>query len=188
MTTSSDASRRGVSGVEVMIGAIILGLAFIPIYTMFVQTREITSKSEMSYRAMHVAREQLQEIRTLPLWGVPGRPATANRPEIPEVPPWTGQDWTPVTGKNVLFLSASDQADTGALKTIAYPESYAGIDTRVTVIPGGASEGEPDFQDIRVIQLQVRWKEKGKMQGGTDTDVRVGTQLFQALAVRRSIR
>lgn len=179
--------RKGVTLVEVMIAAVIMAAVLFPVYWFFVRSKAATTKSAMAYLAIQVAREELQEVRTMPLWGVPARPATSTRPEIPEIPPYTGHDWQPVAGKRIFHISASDDAELGPLLSrLQYPGNYQGIETRVAVIPPqGAAEGDPEFERVRMIQLEVRWTEKGQAVGGTGGQE--GTQLFRSVVVRRGV-
>ena len=73
MTPSDRIRRRGVSAVEIVLIILLVGAAFVPIYSIFIRTRETTFRSERSYLALHAAREELQEVRTMPLFGIPAR-------------------------------------------------------------------------------------------------------------------
>lgn len=170
---------------------LVVAVAFVPIYSSFIRTGETTYRSEIAYRAVQVAREQLQEARTMPLWGIPARPKVGDQPARPAVEEWKGfQEWRPVAGKHVLELSTSSDQDRGALERLTYPqELYEGIETQLWVIspsnaPGATlPEDDMDAQHIRIISLKVRWQEKGEAEKGGQ--LKNGLQLFTALAVRR---
>jgi len=172
---------------------LVIAVVIVPVYTAFVQTGETTVRSETAYRAMMVAREEMQELRTMPLWGVAARPAVGDKPAREAVPPYTGHDWEPVAGKHVLHLSSSPEVDRAGLEGITYPEElYAGIETKAYVLAPSALAGDAipedhmDNQHLRVLRVEVRWQEKGEAERGGG--LKVGTQLFSGLAVRRGVQ
>lgn len=185
MTPSS--SRRGVSAAEFMIATVILIAAIIPLYLMFQQTGDAGWRSEIAYKAMQVAREELEEIRLMPIFPRPGLPPEAV---------YQGHEWQSVAGKN-LFARYADPAATaqgqpprggldGRLSApiFQYPESYRGIETWVKVIPapiGGVPEDHPDARATRIVRLEVRWARAGvAAEAGSS-----GTQVYHTVVIDR---
>ena len=62
-------NRNGHSAIEFAVAIVILGLAIVPIFGLFSRSREAAFKSKISYLALHVARERLEELRQCPLIG-----------------------------------------------------------------------------------------------------------------------
>ena len=56
------------SAVEVLIASIILAGAIIPLFLLFRKSGETSWRSEIAYKAMQVAREELEEVRLMPLF------------------------------------------------------------------------------------------------------------------------
>lgn len=133
---------RGISAAEMIIAALILGAALVPMYQMFVKGTTNATQSRLAYMALHAAREELEEIRQIPLGQL--------RPH----------DWRKV--KDHLFqLSFETRAPDGANPvradaTLTYPKEYERVWTRLGVVP----TDPPDPRFMRAV-LDVKWEETG---------------------------
>lgn len=170
MTPSSNQSRRGFSAVEACIVALVLGAAILPLYFLFRRTGETSFRSGIAYRAIHVAREELEEVRMMPLFPGPG------------IEPYQGHDWEPVVGKP-LFGRALFGEDPEGLdhEDLVYPPSYQGIETLVRIDQPNVDPDTSDFENTRVVRLEVRWQLKGEARDKASR----GTQLFHVVVSRR---
>lgn len=164
--------RRAFSFAEVAVLLMVLSICVIPLYFLFTRTGETAFRSEIAYKAIHLGREKLEELRTLPLFGDPAR----------GVAPITGDPtrWIPVAGKHILDdASSTDRGQLGR-DELKYPESYQGVEYRFVVRPGAGLNGGEDPR-VRVIRLEVRWKMAGK----AAEEAKSGTQAFHAVVVNR---
>lgn len=171
MTRSSSFRRRGFSAVEAAIVTLIVAAAVIPMYLLFQRTGQTGYRSSIAYKAIHVAREELEEIRLMPLFAPSG------------VEPYVGHEWEPVAGKPIFGRALLGEAPADGLEgeDMIYPESYLGIETMVQVVAPPVDPDTSDFESTRVVRLEVRWKLKGEAK---DAAAR-GTQLFHVVVSRR---
>ena len=186
--------RGGFFLVELLVGVLILSLALIPMYQMFVTSSRTMFYSKLSYMAMHAAREELEELRQLP---------------FPRV--LTGElshDWTPVAGRMLVRTlkyrpgdgSALSSAVTSATSASApasipasgptsaspfdadeydYPKEYQRIETKLEL-----SEVDPPNPKMRKAVLMVRWQETGESpQKVGDVGQRVALSRFETILV-----
>lgn len=58
--------KKGTTAAEFMMATVILGLAIVPIFGIFGTSKTNVFKSKISYMAVHVARERLEELRQVP--------------------------------------------------------------------------------------------------------------------------
>jgi len=170
---SSNRSTAAHSAVEFVIATVILGLALIPMFGIFSHSREATFKSKISYMAIHVARERLEELRQIPI------------EQLPEIA--TGE-WTKCQGyafrhtmdtRNKVF--GTDHGHPyGALEDDAYkyPDEYSRIWTKVELEPierlsfhgaapdvdPGNVQAHPDVLPSRLfrVTLSYYWQETGE--------------------------
>ena len=162
------------SAVEVLIASIILAGAIIPLYLLFRKSGETSWRSEIAYKAMQVAREELEEVRMMPLFS----PDPAAR--------YTGHGWRSVAGENLFFNYLQRATPDGGLENpiFTYPDHYRGIETRVLVIQpplDGAPDDHPEVMNTRVVRLEVRWQQKGQ----ANDKGRAGTQVYHTVVVNR---
>lgn len=167
-------SRRGVTAVEVILASLILAGAIIPLYLMFRKTGETSWRSEIAYKAMQVAREELEEVRMMPLFSQE------------DAARYTGHNWQPVAGRNLFFNYLQRATPSGGLENplFTYPDHYRGIETRVLVIQPplqGAPEDHPEVRNTRIVRLEVRWQQKGQ----ANDKGRAGTQVYHTVVVNR---
>jgi hypothetical protein len=174
--------------IEVLIGILILSFGLIPIYTIFTSSKTVAFKSEVSYLALHAARDRLDELQLLP---VSALLKLASSPE---------SDWTPVEGNAfaVLINLTEGQVDPApmanggvqnrvtALGTEAYnyPKAYARImlKTKVEVLPVFPADGgnEASLKGppwLFKVDVKVRWQEKGEDLNEQESE---GTKLFKS--------
>lgn len=134
--------RRGISAAEMVIAALILGAALVPMYQMFVKGTTAATQSRLAYMALHVAREELEEIRQIPL---------------EQLKP---HDWRKVKGH--LFQLSFDTRATAADNPIkadaklVYPKEYERVWTRL-----GLVETTPPDPRLKRAVLDVKWEETG---------------------------
>jgi hypothetical protein len=174
MTPLNSFRRKAFSAVEVAIVTLILAAAIFPMYMLFRKTGETSFRSSIAYKAIHVAREELEEIRSMPIFPQPG---------VAEQDLYKGHDWEPVKGKNLFLRSLSGEAPAEGLEAedFVYPESYRGIETFVRVIAPAIDPDSADRENTRIVRLEVRWKMRGK---ASNKGAR-GTQVYHAVVVRR---
>ena len=160
----------GMAMIEVLIGILILSFGLIPIYTIFTSSHSVAFKSEVSYLALHAARDRLDELQLLPVAALHKLITTGE------------SDWTPVEGNAfaVLINTTANFKDpapmdgapinrTGTALTAEdynYPKAYDRIKlkTRVEllpVFPGNDSSLQSPPWLFRV-GVKVRWQEKGE--------------------------
>lgn len=136
--------RAGLSSVEFMMAAVILGAALVPMYSMFVRSSTTITKSRLAYTALQVAREEIEELRQLPFAAV------------------VSHDWQPVTGhlfRRTLPHRGGAASPINALP-LRYPDEYKRIETKVTVSPLADTPGiQPRFKEVVV---EVRYQETGQ--------------------------
>jgi len=119
-----------------------------------------------------VAREELEAIRLMPLF--PG----------PNIQVYEGHEWEPVAGKSLLFRELGDAAPRGGMAApeLTYPDHYRGIETRVGILPPPIQDQDSmDYQNTRIVRLEVRWK----MAGQAEEAGARGTQVYHVTVSRR---
>ena len=142
MNRHSQQDSRGVSAAEMVIAALILGAALVPMYQMFVKGTTTATQSRLAYMALHVAREELEEIRQIPLESL--------KPH----------DWRHV--KDHLFqLSFETRCKDGdnpvkADAKLVYPKEYERVSTRL-----GLVDTQPPDPRLKRAVLDVKWEETG---------------------------
>ncbi len=163
---------RGHSAIEFMVATVILGLALIPMFGIFSRSREATFKSKISYMALHVARERLEELRQVPFFQLENLATT---------------DWVRADGyafkhtmetRNQVF-GADKGKPYGDLEDdqYKYPKQYTRIWTKIDVeglervsfasdapiVDPGNLQASPDIHPFRLkrVTLSYYWQEKG---------------------------
>lgn len=140
--------KRGISSAEMIIAALILGAALVPMYQMFVKGTTTATQSRIAYMALHVAREELEEIRQIPL-----------DPPRPGVPGLTGHGWERVTG-HLFRRSQAARGPSGnavmANNQLTYPKEYDRIWTKLEIQPL-----QPPDPRMKKAVLDVKWEETG---------------------------
>lgn len=167
-------NKRGVTAVEVLIASLILAGAIIPLFLLFRKSGETSWRSEIAYKAMQVAREELEEVRLMPLFP----PDPNDR--------YAGHGWQPVAGKSLFFNYLQRATADGGLENpvFTYPDHYRGIETRVLVIKPplqDAPDDHPEVRNTRIVRLEVRWQQKGQ----ANDKGRAGTQVYHTVVVNR---
>jgi hypothetical protein len=122
----------------------IFTIGILTLYSMFHSTSEEAFRSKWAYLSAHAAREELEAIRTLNLFGKNGST------------PYEGHDWRPLGGTALIDL---DDGTAGGDPLYQYPEGYGRIETKVE-IDGAATER------TRGITLYVRYQKKGASEYG----------------------
>jgi len=64
--TTTMGRRTGATAAEFVIALLVLGLALLPLVTVFTSTRTAVATSKLAYQALVAAQEHLEEIRQLP--------------------------------------------------------------------------------------------------------------------------
>ncbi|MBI4870825.1 MAG: hypothetical protein HY814_04580 [Candidatus Riflebacteria bacterium] len=138
---------RGFFLVELLVGILILTLAVIPLYQMFVTSSRTMFYSKLSYMAMHTAREELEELRQIPF------------PKIRDAE--VAHDWTPVSGRLLARTLKYRQKDGQTSKfdqdEYDYPKEYQRIETKLEI-----QECEPPSPRMKRAIVMVRWQEMGE--------------------------
>jgi len=144
--------RRAFSAAEVTIAALILGAALVPMYQMFVKGTTTATQSRLAYIALQVAREELEEIRQIPL-------PPPDNPTLPGT--LQPHDWTRVTGHVFRWSEpARAHAPDNPVKTdpkLVYPPDYQRVSTRLGLV----DTVPPDPRYKRAV-LDVKWEETGQ--------------------------
>ncbi|MBI2944665.1 MAG: hypothetical protein HYY25_10735 [Candidatus Wallbacteria bacterium] len=153
-------------------GVLLLSLAIIPLYQMFVTSSRTMFYSKLSYMAMHVAREELEELRQLPFEKVAGGDLT--------------HDWAPVSGR-MLARSLKYRVPEGVTSKLdteahSYPKEYERIQTKLEV-----SEVDPPDARLRKVVLQVRWQEMGEVPKEGDAGQRAALSRFETIVAAHNV-
>ena len=142
--------RRAFSAAELTVAALILGAALVPMYQMFVRGSTTATQSRIAYMALHVAREELEEIRQIPL----PPPTDPNNPNFLQP-----HDWERVTGQ-LFRRSVKARAHAGDNPVLdsklKYPTEYQRIFTRLGLVD--TTPADPRYK--RAV-LDVKWEETG---------------------------
>lgn len=132
--------RHAFSSVEMIVAALILGAALVPMYQMFVKGTTTATQSRLAYIAMQVAREELEEIRQIPFDKLQGHPFQHVNQQLFR---WSkGSRCAP--GNPVL-----DDPK------LVYPKEYERISTALKIDP------DPADTRLRKATLDVKWEETG---------------------------
>lgn len=167
--------RIGATAVEFMMATVILGLAIMPIFGIFGSSRTATFKSRVSYMAIHVARERLEELRQLPFMMLEDLSDNGwesaegnvfkhtieqrNSRAVPVSTGGTASSGITVGGVAVSAAAAASgsflQGDDGSFD---YPEEYSRIWTRITVEAIMRRDYSPDVpaDDVSSIQFNIK--------------------------------
>ena len=165
--------RRGFSAVEFVIALAVLGVALVPIFSVFTQSRKAVFKSKLAYMAVVAAQERLEELRQLPF---------ENLDALNDV------GWENTSG-NAFRLTKHFRNDyisvnhgIGAYEAIEnedyhYPEEYSRIFLKVSVTPfvrmdygketpaeDPLATDESGYRPTRLKKVTVEyfWQEKGE--------------------------
>ena len=136
----------GVSAAELTIAALILGAALVPMYQMFVKGTTTATQSRLAYMALHVAREELEEIRQIPLSDL--KPHDWRQVKSPT------QDHLFQLSFETRCKAADNQVKADA--TLKYPKEYERVRTRL-----GITDTEPPDPRLKLAVLDVKWEETG---------------------------
>lgn len=161
-------SRRGVSSVEFILIFVIFSVGVLTLYSMFHSTSEEAFRSKWVYLSAQAAREELEAIRSLNLFGKNG--AT----------PYAGHDWRALGGTTLIDL---DDGSAGGDPLYQYPESYARIETKVEIDNSGGDR-------FRSITLSVRYQKKGSSEYGlqTPSGASMPIGVFRTVISNREVR
>lgn len=159
--------RAGVSAVEFFVIFVIFSVGVLTLYSMFHSTSEEAFRSKWAYLSAHAAREEMEAIRTLNLFGRNGST------------PYAGHDWRALGGTTLIDL---DDGTAGGEADYQYPEAYARIETKVEIEEVG--------DRTRIITLFVRYQKKGSGEYGleskTGRPLAIGT--FRTVITNREVR
>jgi len=150
--------------VEVLVGIILFVILFLPAYTLFVQSRDTTFKSKLSYLSAQAARDEIEDLRYL----------ARVRPDEIEA---FKHDWQPLKGNALTRLKDLSKSGEAVVKDLDYPKEYERIFTKVEVF---ASKNKFVFPAV----LHVRWQEHGEKFGASAEKDRIGFSRFDFFLVR----
>lgn len=146
---SASGPRNGHSFSELVIGAVILGAALIPIYSTFVSSSRTVSSSRLAYMAMQVARETMEELRQIPF----------SKLEELNTNGFVAVGETPVfriTAK-MRSVQSGNEDPTGVAKDgPKYPAEYGRIKYRLKIEDAGDKD-----KRLKKASLDVQWEEQG---------------------------
>ena len=169
---------RGFSLAEVVFAVFIFVCLFLPAYTLFIQSRDTSFKSKLAFMAIHVAREEIEDLRILTRvtddyktfahgWrkvegDVVERPLTerADGPSLKQV-----------------SLASPTEEDRKARKELAYPKEYARIFTKLDV--NDSTDGS-----VYSCVMHVQWQEKGEAVNDQSKNEKQGFSEFEFFLVR----
>lgn len=159
--------RRGLSMPEFAVIFVILGIGVATLYGMFWTTSEEAFKTKWAYLAMHAAREELEAVRTMNLFG-------RRNSE-----PYKGHDWQMVEGSLMRGIATNELTN----DEFVYPVHYSRMETKVEV------EGDPASR-VLTVTLYIRYQQKGADRYGFEaadgTILPIG--IYQTLVVDRWFR
>jgi len=170
-------SRTGMAMIEVLIGILILSFGLIPIYSLFTSSKKIAFKSELSYLALHAARDRLDEVQLMPLSAL----ITLAKENEAGEPNWVSCSGNVFSSLLTATKNVKDPAPMdGSTPTVGnetalagdkynYPDSYERIKlkTAVTLLKtypeSSQSETPSQWQPhLFKVVVKVRWQEKGE--------------------------
>ena len=143
--------------VELLVGILILSFGIIPIYHIFTSSRKTVFRSELSYLALHAAREKIEELRCLP-------PRVLM--QLPPVGPWERVEGNALEKlARALPRSVWQRRDLGHPTDFGdpvyrYPDDYRRIQLRVSIKRPDRRRDRPPY--LFHVRVQVRWQEKGE--------------------------
>lgn len=137
MTASS--RRPGFAAAEFMVVVLVFGIGVMTLYGMFHKTSEEAFRSKYAYLAAHAARDKLEALRTMNLFGKNGTTPLAPQP------------WTPLAGSMIQDI---DFHGFTSRPEFDYPPEYERIELKVEI------DGEPDDRVLKVT-VKVRYRRKG---------------------------
>lgn len=172
--------KKGTTAVEFMMATVILGLAIVPIFGIFGSSKTNVFKSKISYMAVHVARERLEELRQVPFMVLENLSDTgwecAEGNTFKHTIAQRNSRAAPVTtggasgatsggitygGSAVTAFSAGGGASAaldGEDGNFDYPPEYSRIWTRVTVSEVARRDyaGDAPADDISSLQAKIK--------------------------------
>lgn len=151
--------RGAFSAVELVVATVILAAAAVPLFSAFSHGRGVATQSRLAYLAIQVAREELEELRQLPLTDA------------------LKHGWEPVKG-NLFRWSVGRGGSAVTAASLSYPPEYRRLRTRLTLAPT-----DPPDPRYRKAVLEVRWEESG---AGTD-HARDGIGRFETLLANHHV-
>lgn len=172
------ARRSGFSLAEVAFAVFVFVCLFLPAYTLFIQSRDTSFKSKLAFMAIHVAREEIEDLRIVTRvtddyqtlahgWrkvegDVIERPLTGSKdgPSLSQV-----------------SLASPTEEDRKARKELTYPKEYARIYTKLEV-------NESADGNVYPCVLHVQWQEKGEAVNDQSKGEKQGFSDFEFFLVR----
>ena len=131
--------RRGFAAAEFMVVIMVFGIGVLTLYSMFHKTSEEAFRSKWAYLAAHAARDKLEALRTMNLFGRNG------------TTPLAAQPWTPLAGSMIQDI---DYHGFSTRPEYEYPPEYERIEVKVEI------DGVPDERVLQ-ITVKVRYRRKG---------------------------
>lgn len=158
-------NRAAFSMAEVAIAVLVLGAAITPIYSIFINSSKTAVSSKLAYMAAQVARETMDELRTIPF-------DRLDEVKIDQPTSVEGSLWA---------MTAKIRGDLpGTPPPPTYPEEYKRIkrtikfaDVDASTLPA-ALIGQKLRPRLKKVILDVFWEE----QGGRDEKSRPGLQHY----------
>jgi hypothetical protein len=162
------APRRAVSVVEFLVVFVIFTIGVLTLYSMFGSTSEEAFRSKWAYLSAHAAREELEALRTLNLFGKNGSTE------------YTGHDWRALGGS---MLTDLEDGTAGGATEYQYPPGYERIETKVEIDASGGDR-------FRIVTLYVRYQKKGSsvygLQSKSGNPLAIGT--YRTVITNREFR
>ena len=172
------ARRQGFSLAEVAFAIFVFVVLFLPAYTLFVQSRDTSFKSKLAFMAIHVAREEIEDLRILT--------------RVTDDYKTFAHGWRKVEG-DVIERSLTDKKDGPSLtqvslqspteddrkarKELAYPKEYERIYTKLEV--NDSTDG-----NVYSCVMHVQWQEKGETVNDQSKGEKQGFSEFEFFLVR----
>jgi hypothetical protein len=171
-------TRRGFSLAEVAFAIFIFVCLFLPAYTLFIQSRDTTFRSKLAYIAIHVAREEIEDLRILT--------------RVTDDYKTLAHGWRKVEG-DVIERPLTERKDGPSLKDVSlatptaedkqarteltYPKEYARIFTKLDV--NDSTDG-----NVYPCVMHVQWQEKGEAVTDASKAEKQGFSEFEFFLVR----
>jgi hypothetical protein len=149
--------------VEVLIAALIMGVALVLIYSAFITSSRSVFSSKLAYMAMQVARETMDELRQIPI---------ERLREITTLGPLGGRSLFALTVKLRSIGDPGHDPNGVIANSPRYPDEYSRIKTAIEFRTADGSPLPESLDGVRLIKttLEVTWQE----QGGKDERQRPG--------------
>ena len=133
-----------------ILAILVLSIALIPLYQVFVRSWRTTRESKYSYLAMQVAREAMEEIRQVPL------DRLIQDQALPEAQRRVLKKWIRAEGSLFPLSFLGEQNEVRRDAALRYPPDYRRIQVWLELAPPSPADGR-----MMLLTCDVKWEEAG---------------------------